>query len=59
MKQFADLANQHGIKATTRTLSVYKGRGQLPTPAVYIGDTAGWTKEQIMNWITEQEATGK
>lgn len=51
LKEFADFAREQGMAYSTRQLSVYKGRDKLPEPTVMIGDKAGWTKEQIDEWI--------
>ncbi|TFJ92524.1 hypothetical protein [Lentibacillus salicampi] len=53
LKEMADLAKEEGIQYTTRQLSVYKGRGLLPEPTVMIGDKAGWTKDQIDEWLEQ------
>ncbi|WP_010530024.1 hypothetical protein [Lentibacillus jeotgali] len=53
LKEFADLAKEEGMNYSTRQLSVYKGRDLLPGPTVMIGDKAGWTKEQINDWIKQ------
>ncbi|QQK78023.1 hypothetical protein HUG15_22170 [Salicibibacter cibarius] len=53
LKEFADFAKEEGLEYSTRHLSVYKGRGMLPEPTVLIGDKAGWTREQINEWIKQ------
>lgn len=54
LKDFADRANERGIKTTTEILSVYKRRGKLPVPAVLIGTRAGWSLKQIDKWIDDR-----
>lgn len=54
LKEFADRANERGLKTTTEILSVYKRRGVLPEPVVMIGSKAGWTLEQIDEWINQR-----
>ncbi|MFD2759772.1 hypothetical protein [Lentibacillus juripiscarius] len=51
LKEFAEFAKEQGMEYSTRHLSVYKGRDLLPEPTVMIGDKAGWTKDQIDEWI--------
>ncbi|ALX48530.1 hypothetical protein [Lentibacillus amyloliquefaciens] len=53
LKEFADIAKEEGMYYSTRQLSVYKGRDKLPEPTVMIGDKAGWTKDQIDEWIKQ------
>ncbi|WP_164669408.1 hypothetical protein [Virgibacillus doumboii] len=53
LKEIADFAREKGIDYSTRQLSVYKSRDKLPEPTVMIGDKAGWTREQIDEWIEQ------
>ncbi|GGK05575.1 hypothetical protein GCM10007063_29970 [Lentibacillus kapialis] len=53
LKEFAEFAKEEGLEYSTRQLSVYKGRDKLPEPTVMIGDKAGWTKDQIDNWLKQ------
>lgn len=53
LKDLSDFAKEEGINYSTRQLSVYKGRNQLPDPTVLIGDKAGWTKEQLDEWLEQ------
>lgn len=53
LKDLSDFAKKEGINYSTRHLSVYKGRNQLPVPTVMIGDKAGWTKEQLDEWLEQ------
>lgn len=60
LKEFANFAHEAGVingKFPTGVLSVYKERGKLPDPVVMIGDKAGWTKQQIDEWIKERNNT--
>jgi hypothetical protein len=57
LKEFADFSQAHGIDTNHRKLSVYRKRGKLPEPSAYVGNKAGWTKEQIDSWIEEYKNT--
>lgn len=54
LKEFADRANERGLKISMGTLSVYKSRGTLPEPKVMIGNKAGWTLDQVDKWIDQK-----
>ncbi|MFD1608527.1 hypothetical protein [Oceanobacillus luteolus] len=56
LKDFADRANDKGLKTSTEILSVYRRRGLLPEPAVMIGKRAGWSMDQIDRWIEEEKS---
>lgn len=58
LKDFSNFVKEEGMTYSTRELSVYKSRELLPDPTVLIGKRAGWTKEQIDDWIVEVKLSG-
>ncbi|ASN06460.1 hypothetical protein [Virgibacillus necropolis] len=58
LKDFSDFVKEEGMKYSTRELSVYKSRDLLPDPEVMIGERAGWTKEQIDDWVNQVKLKG-
>lgn len=58
LKDFSDFVKEEGMDYSTRELSVYKSRQLLPDPEVMIGERAGWTKEQIDDWINQVKSKG-
>ena len=56
-KGFVDLLVEHGLNFDKSKLNVYKNRGLLPIPSLYISGKPYWYKSQILKYIQKNKSS--